>query len=67
MTDFAKLQAIDAPLRAHFDQLLASGVKELLTPAEIKAQRLSWVMGMLPHDTLMSRDEVRELLARHYG
>ena len=38
-----------------------------LSADEVRAQRLSFVMGMLPHDCTMTREQVQEILDRDYG
>ena len=49
------------------EEMLRSRAKKSLTPEEIRAQRLSFVMGMLPHDSTMTRERVQEILDSHYG
>ena len=68
MTDphqFVSINNIDAP--DDIDNLLISLAKDFLSLEEIRAQRLSFVMGMLPHDCTMTREQVQELLDSHYG
>ena len=57
----------DDPKAKELDELMAQSVSESLTLEEIREQRLSFVMGMLPHDSTMTREQVREILERHYG
>jgi hypothetical protein len=38
-----------------------------MTPDEIREQRLSFVMGMLPSDSTLTREEVRKQLEAFYG
>ncbi len=49
------------------EELLRKCDKRPLTPQEIQAQRLSFVMGMLPYDTTMTRLQVQDILDREYG
>ena len=49
------------------EKLLAKHAGKPLTKKEIRAQRVSWVMGMLPHDSTMTREQVEELLSQRYG
>ena len=46
---------------------LRESVKQKLTPEEIKAQRLSWVMAMMPRELKMTREEAKEILDEIYG
>jgi hypothetical protein len=55
------------PKTREIEELLRQCAKRPLTPQEIQAQRLSFVMGMLPHDTTMTRQQVQEILEREYG
>ena len=50
-----------------FDEYLRKHAKPSLTPDEIKAQRLSFVMGMMPRNFTLTREEVAKLLADYYG
>ena len=67
MTDSDLLASIPGGGSGDIEVLLRRSAKESLTLEEIRAQRLSFVMGMLPHDTTMTREQVAELLAKHYG
>ena len=49
------------------EELLRQRAKRPLTPQEKQAQRLSFVMGMLPHDTTMTRQQVQDILESEYG
>ena len=49
------------------DEYLRKHAKLSLTPDEIKAQRLSFVMGMMPRNFTLTREEVAKLLADYYG
>ena len=50
-----------------FEDLLLRSAKVSLSLEEIRAQRISFVMGMLPKGSTMTREQVEELLAKHYG
>ena len=68
MTDsdlLASAQSEDAP--GDIGELLRRSAKESLSLEEIKAQRISFVMGMLSRNSTMTREQVEELLAKHYG
>ena len=42
--------------------LIEQAKAHVMTPEERKAQRLSFVYGMMPFDSPLSRDEVKNLL-----
>ena len=48
------------------EELLAQKDGLLLTPEERRAQRVSYVMGMLGHESTMTREEVQAILNEHY-
>lgn len=49
------------------EELLRSKAKRFLTPEELRAQRVSFVMGMLPHDSTLTRERVQEIVDSYYG
>ncbi len=49
------------------DDILRKAAKKELSSAEIREQRLSFTMGMLGDKNTMTREEVKELIDRHYG
>ncbi|MYC35991.1 MAG: hypothetical protein F4X66_03640 [Chloroflexi bacterium] len=69
------LEAMDEYLRSVggdldpnvMEEYLRSVAKENLSIEEIRAQRISFVMGMLPHESTMTRERVEEILRRSYG
>ena len=67
MADLNQLLSIGMEGTEEIDELLVSHAKESLSVEEIRAQRISFVMGMLPHDTTMTREQVKEILDRLYG
>ena len=67
MGDMNMLEAIGNERDEELEELLAKHADKPLTPKEIRAQRISWVMGMLPHDSTMTREQVEELLSQQYG
>ena len=67
MTDSDLLASVQRSGPVEVEQMLCRFAKESLTLEEIRAQRVSFVMGMLPHDSTMTREQVEELLAKHYG
>ena len=64
LEDLAAIADMDV---GDFDEYLRKHATLSLTPDEIKAQRLSFVMGMLPRNFTLTRDEVAKLLADYYG
>ena len=67
MLDLKQLLSEEVEGIEELDKLLASKADKPLTLEEIRAQRLSFVMGMLPRETTLTREEVKELLEKHYG
>ena len=49
------------------EELLRSKAKRFLTPEELRAQRVSFVMGMLPRDSTLTRERVQEIVDRYDG
>lgn len=49
------------------DEYLRSVAKPYLSVEEIRAQRISFVMGMLPEKSTTTREQVEEILRRSYG
>ena len=65
MPDDTKENAIHTP--EEISDLLQKNVREKLSPEEIKAQRLSFSMGMLSEDSQTTREEMQEILDERYG
>lgn len=57
----------NAPEAKELEARMVNAAKQSLSIDEIREQRLSFVMGMLPHDSTMTREDVRKLLESHYG
>lgn len=49
-----------------FEQLLKKAAQRKMTPEERREQRVSFVMGMLPADSPLTKDEVRKMLNKNY-
>ena len=49
------------------DELLQKSVQESLSREEKREQRISYAMGMLPHDSKTTRKEIEELADQIYG
>ena len=49
------------------DEMLKRAAKPSLTPEEIRDQRVSFVYGMMPHRSSMSREQVADQLSAYYG
>lgn len=47
---------------AEIEAQLASLPKRELTPAEYRAQKISFAMGMLSHDSTTTREEIERLV-----
>lgn len=46
---------------------MRSAAKQSLTPEEYRAQEESWVIGMMPRNSKMSREEIKEILNEQHG
>ena len=68
------MQASDATLpnngpiqsEDEFEQRLREVAKQELSPEEIREQKISFVFGMLPHDTTMTREQVAKIIDQGY-
>ncbi len=49
------------------DKMLREAARESLTREEIRAQRVSFTMGMMSDKSTMSRRQVEELVDERYG
>ena len=70
--DKAKLMAeidglFDVEVPDNLEEILRKVAKRKLTKEERRAQRISWVMGMMPRNMKMSREEVTKLITERYG
>ena len=65
MPTLEDLENIDAS--ADITELLRNSAQKELTTEQIREQRVSFAMGMLPHDSPTTRDEIRKLIAHRYG
>ena len=67
MVTLSDLNLEDSEDLRKIEELLAEHELRELTPEEMREQRISFVMGMLPRDSTMTRDRVREILEKVYG
>ena len=51
----------------NLDELMRRAAKRDLTLAELLEQRISFVIGMMPSDSTMTRRDIEELLKKQYG
>ncbi len=51
----------------NLDELMRRAAKRDLTLAELREQRISFVIGMMPSDSTMTRRDIEELLKKQYG
>ena len=65
--DFAKMIRDLPEDPDDFDEQLRKSVQPTLTRGEIREQKISFVMGMMPRRSTMTRQEVAELLDSQYG
>ena len=56
-----------APKRPDLDALIERARHIKMSPEDWFEQRVSFVYGMLPHDSKITKDEVREMLRRDVG
>ena len=57
----------DVEIPDNLEEILRKVAKRKLTKEERRAQRISWVMGMMPRNMKMSREEVTKLITERYG
>ncbi len=50
----------------HFEKRLKEAARRKMTPEEMKEQRVSFAMGMLPADSPITKDEMRELIDKQF-
>ena len=64
----ARIDSIgDIEVPDNLEEILRKVAKKDLTKEERRAQRISWVMGMMPRGMKMSREEVTKLITERYG
>lgn len=49
----------------NLEELLREAAKKKMTPEERREQRVSFAMGMLPMDSPITKDEMRELINKN--
>jgi len=49
-----------------FEKRLKKAARREMTPEEMKEQRVSFAMGMLPADSPITKDEMRKLLDKPF-
>lgn len=55
------------PVPDNLEELLRQAAKKDLTLDELRAQRISFAVGMMPSDSTMTRRDIEELLKKRYG
>lgn len=55
------------PVPDNLEELLRQAAKKDLTLDELRAQRISFAVGMMPDDSTMTRRDIEELLKKRYG
>ena len=58
---------ITLPVPDNLDELVRQAAKKDLTLDELREQRISFVVGMMPGDSTMTRRDIEELLKKWYG
>ena len=51
----------------NLEELLRKAAQQKMSPEERREQRVSFVMGTLPMDSSITKDEVRAILRKNYG
>ncbi len=67
MSSLNDLRAFANGDSGELDEMLSRMATVRLTPAERREQMISWVMGMLPLNSGLTRTQVKELLEERYG
>ena len=63
-----ELEPITAlPVPDNLEELARLAAKKDLTLGELRAQRISFAIGMMPSDITMTRRDIEELLKKRYG
>ena len=63
-----ELEPITAlPVPDNLEELARLAAKKDLTLDELRAQRISFAIGMMPSDITMTRQDIEELLKKRYG
>ena len=72
LTNKAELMAeinrlVDVEVPDNFEEVLRKVAKRKLTKEERRAQRISWLMSIVPRHLDMTREEVEEFVTERYG
>lgn len=68
MIDASELQSIgNLQVPDNIDDLLCKAAKKVLTREEIRAQKFSFILGMMPQDSTMTRKDIEALIDSRYG
>ena len=46
---------------------MREAAKRSMSPKERRAQQVSWIIGMMPSGSTMTREEIEEMLNEKYG
>ena len=57
----------DLQVPDNMEEVLREATKHILTRDEIRAQRISFVIGMMPDNNKLTREEIEELIDNQYG
>lgn len=60
-TDITQVEVPD-----NLDEVLREAAKREMTPEEKRAQRVSWIMGMLPKNSTTTRAEIQKRIDAKY-
>ena len=68
MSDTDALDSVDdLHVPDNIDDMLRKAAKETLTRDEIRAQKISFALGMMPDSSTMTRRDIEELIDSRYG
>ena len=68
MIDSDALKSIgDMEVPDSIDDLLREVARETLTLDEIRAQRISFAVGMMPYESTMTRKDIEGIIESRYG
>lgn len=65
-TDSPPIDLTQVEVPDNLDEVLREAVKRGMTPEEKRAQRVSWIMGMLPKNSTTTRAEIQKRIDAKY-
>lgn len=65
-TDSPTIDLAQVEVPDNLDELLREAAKRKMSPDEVRAQRVSWIMGMRHRKSTATREEVRQRINAKY-